>query len=336
MGWFKHSTDAKNDEKIRSLAKRLKRSLKEVYAEWFWFLECANKEGDCGWLDLANGHVDADRLAGALDSNRRGLQNWLTVALSLGLIEAKIGNVSVKFPLPKGESLLQSAVAPAQFTQYVGDYFARKIRKEQEGKYLAERVFVQGTDTSTSNGTSNGQSRSETRQKFSSIYSSSLKEEKKEEEKEESNSSGMRVREKDEAAKEIQKLWKLKYHRKMRFFPKDATNLETKIRQWDAATVLKAYREYLCEANDYLKERQHPFGIFIKQFDFYVVEETPQTEAEKSEAPTMVEFEGRQVPEFVRDQIVAERADAQRKIDEREREEQEGLENVERTKREGF
>jgi hypothetical protein len=322
MGWFKHSTDAKNDEKIRALGRLLRRPWKVAYAEWFVFLECANKEGDRGRLDLLNGHLNAQRLAHVMETNPRGLQSWLRAGIDIGLLGAEKDGIPVASPVPSGINLLETIVFPDKFTQHAGDYSVRKIRKEEEAKYLQEK----GTVTAQSvNGscTPMGGTRGPIYSSFSSLEEN--KEEKTKQEK------------KEEIKKEIERLWRFKYHKKMRFFPADERNLETKIREYDGATVVRAYKEYLRESNDYLEDNRHPFGVFIKQFDFHVVDEVPEpATAKQTPEAEMVEFEGAKIPKYVRETILADRAAAQRKIDEREREEELGRQNIAAIERDGF
>jgi hypothetical protein len=99
-----------------------------------------------------------------------------------------------------------------------------------------------------------------------------------------------------------------------------------------------AYHMYLADDAQWLREHFHPFGTFVNQAAEWV-EKSSVTLAEERDAERkypMVEFEGRMMPVFVVDQIVKEREEGQRRIEEKEREEELGREEVEYTKLHGF
>jgi len=102
--------------------------------------------------------------------------------------------------------------------------------------------------------------------------------------------------------------------------------------------MMAAYRMYLADDAQWLREHFHPFGAFVRQAAEWVKKAsvTISEESDTEQKYPMVEFEGRQVPEFVRDRIIKEREEGQRRIEEREREEELGRQEVEYTKIHGF
>lgn len=313
MGYFKHASNARNDEKLRGLARELRWQFHVAYATWFIFLECANEEGDHGRIDLGNGPIDGKRLCEIMEISIKSLPRWIQATAKLGLIhQAESKKTQDSLP-PQAQNGLDVVVWPASFESYVGEYSRRKLAKDSEQRYLAER-------TTSIAPTSLHQRDTNQQPNASSIYlSSSNREEKKEQNERKNDSSGKSAA---ETIIEISRLFKGRWHRKVRLFPRDEHNLATKIRDWDSEVVLKAYKEYLSESGDYLLKNRHPFGVFIKQFELYVVEEEPQPpQAPKQE---LVEHEGNLIPAWLRDEKLRDKeimAEKQRKREEKEKEE---------------
>ena len=315
MGYFKHASNARNDEKLRGLMREMRWHFHVAYATWFLFLECANQEGDRGRIDLANSPIDGKRLSEIMQISIKTLPRWIQVATKLGLIhQEKSEKMQNSFP-PQGQKGLDVVIWPASFEQYIGEYSRRKLVKESQDKYLQERATALVRPQLHQRDT-------DQQPIASSIYLSSNREEKKEEQNERKNESsdGLKGKGLPETILEVSRLFKMRWHRKIRMFPRDEHNLATKLREWDSEVVLKAYREYLRESGEFLLKNRHPFGVFIKQFELYVVDE-PQQE-QRPEEP-MVEHEGKMIPTWLRDAKVKEAADDVEKEKLRKKKEQE-------------
>lgn len=90
---------------------------------------------------------------------------------------------------------------------------------------------------------------------------------------------------------EIGIAWRNRYHRAMKWFPSYEQSLVGLVRDWDAATVLRAWKEFLKEESDWLTRKRHPFGAFAKQFEHYVVDEVPAEAKPTVAAPPLAEIE---------------------------------------------
>jgi len=129
---------------------------------------------------------------------------------------------------------------------------------------------------------------------------------------------------------------------------KSIGSLKPRFGQWNSlvekhgsAVVIEAVKIWATEKGKFLRTLGYPLAFFVKEPTEWIEAAQDSRDDAEDETPSAiecatVEFEGRQVPEFVRDQILAERANGKKRIEEKEREENAGRENIERIQQEGF
>jgi hypothetical protein len=107
--------------------------------------------------------------------------------------------------------------------------------------------------------------------------------------------------------------YQAKYQRSFAVPEKTKLNLAAIIAREGQRTVLRAYRLFLASDDEWLSEKSHPIGAFATQFENFCVGEMPSAQVEP-----MVEFEGKTIPVWLRDEKLKERKEMQERRAKRE------------------